>query len=207
MTTSSKSPARSTSAAIDITIQSVQLSGFSTAGPETGGSPQIDHYYGVPLYCHVVSAGPATYAILVNADGPNTFAPGPAGQITSVTVTVPDANPPGGQTMSFAPSDAAYNGLPSDIYLMYQDASNATLVIDQRQSSTAAKRASDSGNVPTITTITVDASETGTSNTLVFFTDIPLPKANVGGEPWTATITWTDGMGGAMGPIGGVNSP
>jgi hypothetical protein len=219
MKTSAKPPKKTPAPPLDLTIQNVQLTGFGTVDPQPAGAPPIRHYNGIPFYCHVSDAGGGMFSLVVNRHGPSTFQPvANAGPIQLVTVAFGATNGPGAQTMSFAPSGVTYDGSAIDAWLKINAPGNATLVLRKRPGSGSANKTSaakahktnadTSGDEPTIVTITVAASENGTSNDLVFFTDIPLPSATVrNGDQWSATITWADNPGGAMGPIGNANTP
>ena len=221
MTATTHKPARPPAHPLDLTIQNIQLTGFGPVNPQPGGTPPIAHYNGIPFFCHVSEAGSGMYSLVVNRHGPSTF-PAGSGPLQSVTVTFGTTGP-AAQTMSFAPTNATYGGRPIDAWLKITSPGNATLVLNERaggvQTTVPAngvksgarpvKKTDDaSGNVPTIVTITVAAAENGTGNDLVFFTDIELPDAKVNdGDVWTASISWANNPGGAMGPIGNAQSP
>jgi hypothetical protein len=208
MTTSVTTTAEAVGLAL--TISSIQLANFTGDGSAPqGGFPPINNYNGIPLYCHVADTGTGNFALVVDNNGPSTFIQR-SGTIQSVTVVTA----PGMQTMTMAQTGLQYNGVPIDTHLQVNDDGSATIVLQQRTAAVSGGRFGEDDfagldtNVATITTVTVAKSKNGTANDLIFFTNIPLPSAQVAeGDTWTATISWADAQGGAMGPIGGATTP
>jgi hypothetical protein len=190
-----------------LAVTQISVTGFSA--DQSGGTPAIQNYNGLPLYCHVTDAGPSLYSMLINTSGPSSFAPG-TGDLQLVTF-VYDPQGAGTPPMTFPVSGAFYNGQPSDLSLQFTSPTTATLVVAQQPGPQPPppKPAAAAGDIATITTVKISATHAGTLQDIMFFVNIPLPNNHTvtAGDTWTASVKWTGGLGGAIGPVGNFESP
>lgn len=190
---------------MDLTIDSITLTGFGTSDPATGGQPPIQKYDGETLYCHVTQNADddTSVDIVFNQIAPNEYLA--SGPIASVTVLYdnPDVSPElQAMTWTSGLPNGAYLGGVMRPYLEFSpDLKHASLGVTN--AGPAAALGSDTSPQLTLVMLGTELTLSGPRG---YFVNIPVNPDSDFRSVTTGRIKWPKADG-FVGPIGSVDVP
>ena len=189
--------------AMDVTITGMTLN--MTGGPASGGSPEIDNYFGYAFYYHVSpSVNEAGVDIVIDQNAPSSYQG--TGTVNSVNIYYSYQAGPSTtqQQMTFDNPGVTYGGNPLNLSLQFTEGMTQATFMISEQNTAMLVRSSGNGDTASLQIYVVDAAYSVSGNTEGYFINVPFNDNYQ--DCTTATLDWPD-KGGLAGPVGGANSP